>query len=124
MAHVHYDTDAIIKTMEETFGAVTYGENDPEEFKAVGRHRNITIDLARMAFDEANRGSDPDFIIWMVAHYCIEFLGNFATMTEAELGDIGGAFISHFLDCLRQEADGTAQVAATMQYQETEGGRA
>lgn len=124
MAEFHFDTASILKEMEASFSSLPSGETEPEEFQAVSRHRDITIALARMALEEANRGSDPDFIIWMLAHFCAEFLDNMANLTEADLKENTSSFLEHLLDCVRQTMNGTATVDASVVLREIKGGHA
>jgi len=109
MSHVHFDTESILKDMQANFGRLPSAPSDPVEFQAVNRHRDVTIALARMALEEANRGSQPDFIIWMCAQFCAEFLENMQNLADAASSEINSCFLQHLLDCIRQVEDGSAK---------------
>lgn len=124
MAHVHFDTDTILKEMQASFGTLSSKDSDPAEFQAVNRHRDVTIALARMTLEEANRGAEPDFIIWMCAQFCAEFLENMQNLADAGSSKIKSCFLEHFLDCTRQVEDGSADIGVSVKLRNIDGGRA
>lgn len=124
MTHVHFDVETIIRDMRAQFTGIVIPKSAPTEHHALCRHREVTILLAKMFLEETNRGNDIDFVVWMMASFAAEFLENMTNFTELELEHLGSLFITHLMNCLGQNKDGTAEIAASVQVNSSIGGHA